>query len=99
MALEAMLWATMPGREVCGPSLTEMHDVHLHTDTSFQLCTQRSIQDMNMRSLESQLRVCYLADFFTSGLNLRLPVAICGMIAIYILSYFFWGFIWLLVYW
>ena len=39
------------------------------------------------------------ADFFTSGLNLKLPVAICGMIAIYILSYFFWGFIWLLVYW
>ena len=32
-------------------------------------------------------------------LNLKLPVAICGMVAIYILSYFFWGLVWLLVYW
>jgi len=40
-----------------------------------------------------------LADFFTSGLNLKLPTAICCVIAIYILSYFFWGFVWLLVYW
>ena len=46
-----------------------------------------------------KLLLLHLADFFTSGLNLKLPVAICGMIAIYILSYFFWGFIWLLVYW
>jgi hypothetical protein len=39
------------------------------------------------------------ADFFTSGINLRLPVAIALMVALYILSYLFWAFIWLLVYW
>ncbi|BDA50813.1 probable inward rectifier potassium channel 2 [Coccomyxa sp. Obi] len=38
-------------------------------------------------------------DFFTSGINLRLPVAIGVMVALYLLSYFFWGFIWLFVYW
>ena len=39
------------------------------------------------------------ADFFTSGINLRLPVAIALMVALYILSYLFWAIIWLLVYW
>ena len=38
-------------------------------------------------------------DFFTSGINLRLPVAIALMVALYMLSYLFWAFIWLLVYW
>ncbi|EIE26204.1 E set domain-containing protein [Coccomyxa subellipsoidea C-169] len=38
-------------------------------------------------------------DFFTSGINLRLPVAIGLMVALYMLSYFFWGIIWLFVYW
>jgi hypothetical protein len=44
-------------------------------------------------------RVRSFADFFTSGINLRLPVAIAAMLLLYLLSYFFWGLIWLIVYW
>ncbi len=40
-----------------------------------------------------------MADFFTSGINLRLPVAIAFMVALYILSYLLWAAIWLSVYW
>ena len=72
MALEAMLWATMPGREVMRPiPYRDARCVHLHTDTFFQLCTQRCIQDMNMRSLESQLRVCYLCRFLHFRIELE----------------------------
>ena len=52
-----------------------------------------------MKELSAAVDLPNPADFFTSGINLRLPVAIALMVALYMLSYLFWAFIWLLVYW
>ena len=39
-----------------------------------------------------------LADFFTSCINLRLPVAVAIMFAAYTLSFLSWGVAWWLLY-
>ena len=38
MASGAMLWATMPGREVCGLSLTEMNSMYIFASASRLEC-------------------------------------------------------------
>lgn len=93
MASAAIRWATMPGREV---TCKQLHIVIQYNASARDRACGKS---QNLVEGKTQLRMCGSTDFFTSGINLRLPVAIGVMVALYMFSYFFWGLIWLFVYW